>query len=63
MIEFFNTISGYIDKITQFFQVVLDKIQSAWESIMIFSSFFPPVLAGTIITIVVLAIVFRILGR
>lgn len=63
MIEFFDTISSYIDKITKFFDVILNKLSDAWESIQIFTKFFPVELAGLIILVVVIVIVFRILGR
>lgn len=63
MMQFFDTISGLIDKITQFFQVILDKLLDAWESVQVISSFFPPALAGVIITVITIAIVFRVLGR
>lgn len=63
MIEFFNVISGYIDKVTQFFSVILEQLKDAWSSINIFSRFFPNQLSAVIITVVVIVIVFRVLGR
>lgn len=63
MIEFFDTISSYIDKITQFTHVIYEKLVDAWAAFQIYSAFFPIELAGLIILIVGIVIVFRILGR
>ena len=63
MIELFETLSSYIDKITQFFHVIYERILDAWATFNIYSSFFPVKIAGLIIVVVVIVIIFRILGR
>lgn len=63
MIGFFDTLSSYIDKITQFFHVIFERLVDAWTSIQVYSGFFPIELAGTLIIVVGIVIVFRILGR
>lgn len=63
MIEFFDTISGYIDKITTFFQTFWENLTSSIEQFKIYLSWLPDELVAAGLIIIVLLVIFRVLGR
>lgn len=63
MIEFFDTISSYIDKITTFFSTFWDNLTSSITQFKIYLSWLPGELVAAGLIIVVLLIIYRVLGR
>lgn len=63
MLELFDTISSYWNKVQEFFSVAFEKIQSAWETAQLATQFLPAGLVAVFITAIVIIIVLRILGR
>lgn len=63
MIEFFDTISSYIDKITSYTHTMFESLQQGIEELKTWISFLPVELLAGAGIIVVLLVVFRILGR
>lgn len=63
MVEFFNTLSTYIDKITTYTHTMFEQLREGIDELSYWLNFLPHELyiAGGII--LVLLIVFRILGR
>lgn len=63
MIEFFTTISSYIDKFMQYMDTLFDSLQQGISELKTWISFLPAELLAGAGIIVVLLVVFRILGR
>lgn len=63
MLELFDTLSSYWNKITEFFSVAFEKIVSAWETAQLATQFLPSGLVAVFITAIVIIIVLRIIGR
>lgn len=63
MIEFFDTISGYIDKITTFFQTFWENLTSGIDQFKTYLSWLPGELVAAGLIIIVLLVIFRVLGR
>lgn len=63
MLELFDTLSSYINKIQDFFAVIWEKIVDTWETVQIAMQFIPDGIVAVFITAVILIIILRILGR
>lgn len=63
MLELFETLSSYINKIQDFFAVIWEKIIDTWQTIQIAMQFIPDGIVAVFITAVVLIIILRVLGR
>lgn len=63
MIEFFDTISSYIDKITTFFTTFWDNLTTSIDQFKMYLSWLPGELVAAGLIIVVLLVVFRVIGR
>ena len=63
MIEFFNTISSYFDKITTYFHTLFSNVQDAITELNTWISYLPTTLISAAAIIVVLLVIFRVLGR
>lgn len=63
MIEFFTTLSSYIDKFMQYMDTLFDSLQQGISELKTWISFLPTELIAGAGIIVVLLVVFRILGR
>lgn len=63
MLELFDTLSSYLNKIHDFFAVIWDKIVETWETIQIATGFLPLPLVGVFVVSVVLIIIMRVIGR
>lgn len=63
MIEFFDTISSYVDKFLAYMDTLFDSLQQGITELKTWISFLPTELLAGAGIIVVLLVVFRILGR
>lgn len=63
MIELFEVISSFLDKTTQFFHVIFEKITDAWATAQSLNILLPVGIASVFIVGIILLIVLRILGR
>lgn len=63
MIEFFDVISSFLNKTTQFFHVIFGKITDTWAIAESLNVLLPVGIASVFIIGIILLIVFRILGR
>lgn len=63
MIELFDTISSYINKITTFFGNLFDYVQTATDSFKTYLSWLPAQLIAAGLIIIVCLVIFRVLGR
>lgn len=63
MIEFFDTIGSYINKITTAFDTVFTNIKQSISELKYWIDFLPSTLITAALIIVVLLVIFRILGR
>lgn len=63
MIEFFDTISSYIDKFLSYMDTLFESIQQGITELQTWISFLPVELLAGAGIIIVLLVVFRILGR
>lgn len=63
MIEFFDTISSYIDQFFSFFDTVTDNITQAVATVKTWFGYLPTELIAIAGIAIVLIVIFRILGR
>lgn len=63
MIELFDTISSYINKITTYFNTLFESIQQSIDELNTWISYLPVGLISAAAIIVVLLVIFRVLGR
>lgn len=63
MMEFFDTISSYIDKFISYTNTLFDSIGDAVKELQTWVSYLPLELITAAGIIIVLLVVFRILGR
>lgn len=63
MIEFFETISSYIDKIITYFQTFWENITTGISNFKMYLSWLPVELIAAGLIIIVLLVIFRVLGR
>lgn len=63
MIEFFNTLSSWWDKIVKLGEIAFDSIKSSYEEIKTWLSLFPTQIISAGIIILLIVIVYKILGR
>lgn len=63
MIEFFNTLSSWWDKIVKLGEIAFDTMKSSYEEIKTWLSLFPLSIISAGIIILLIVIVYKILGR
>lgn len=63
MIEFFNTLSSYWDKIVKFGEIAFQSIKSSFNEIITWLSLFPLEIISAGISILLIVIIYKILGR
>lgn len=63
MIEFFNTLSSFWDKIVKFGEIAFQSVKSSFNEIVTWLSFFPLEIISAGISILLIIIVYKILGR
>lgn len=63
MMEFFDTISSFIDKVVTFVETLFENIQQSISEIQLWVSYLPTGLVVSAGVIIVLLVIFRILGR
>lgn len=63
MIEFFETIGSYINKIVTAFDTVFSNIKQSISELRYWIDFLPVSLIAAALIIIVLLVIFRILGR
>lgn len=63
MIEFFNTLSSFWDKIVKFGEIAFQSVKSSFNEIVTWLSLFPLEIISAGISILLIIIVYKILGR
>ena len=63
MIEFFNTLSNYWDKIVKLGEIAFQSIKSSFNEIITWLSLFPLEIISAGISILLIVIIYKILGR
>ena len=63
MIEFFETIGSYINKITTAFDTVFNNIKQAIVEVKYWIEFLPGTLIAAALIILVILVIYKILGR
>ncbi len=63
MIEFFDTLGSYINKITTAFETVFNNITQSITELKYWINFLPTTLITAALIIIVLLVIFRVLGR
>lgn len=63
MLDFFDTISSFFNKIVVYTQTLVDNIVQSVNELRTWSSFLPASLIAAAGIIIVLLVIFRILGR
>lgn len=63
MIEFFNTLSSWWDKIVKLGEIAFDTMKSSYEEIKTWLSLFPISIISAGVIILLIVIVYKILGR
>lgn len=63
MIEFFSTLSSYIDKITTFFDTLFTNIKMSITEIQVWIGFLPTSLVASAAIIIVIIVIYKVLGR
>lgn len=63
MIEFFNTLSSYWDKIVKFGEIAFQSVKSSFNEIVTWLSLFPLEIISAGISILLIVIIYKILGR
>ena len=63
MLEFFDTISSFINKIVTAFETVFTNIKQSISELKYWIDFLPLSLVTAALIIIVLLVIFRILGR
>lgn len=63
MIEFFNTLSSYWDKIVKLGEIAFQSMKSSFNEIITWLSLFPLEIISAGISILLIVIIYKILGR
>lgn len=63
MIEFFNTLSSYWDKLVKLGDIAFNSIKSSFKEIITWLSLFPLEIISAGISILLIVIVYKLLGR
>lgn len=63
MMEFFNTIGSYINKITTFFETLFNAVKDSIAEMQKWINYLPVGLIASAVIILVLLVIFRVLGR
>lgn len=63
MIEFFSTLSSYIDKITTFFDTLFTNVKMSISEIQIWIGYLPTSLVASAAIIIVIIVIYKVLGR
>lgn len=63
MIEFFNTLSSYWDKIVKLGDIAFNSVKSSFNEIITWLSLFPIEIISAGISILLIVIIYKILGR
>ena len=63
MIEFFNTLSSYWDKIVKLRELAFQSMKSSFNEIITWLSLFPLEIISAGISILLIVIIYKILGR
>lgn len=63
MIEFFNTLSSYWDKIVKLGEMAFQAMKSSFNEIITWLSLFPLEIISAGISIILIVIIYKILGR
>ena len=63
MIEFFSTLSSYIDKITTFFDTLFSNVKMSISEIQVWIGFLPTSLIASAAIIIVILVIYKVLGR
>lgn len=63
MMEIFDTIGSYINKITTFFHTLFEAIKDSIAEMQAWIEYLPAGLIASAVIIVVLLVIFRVLGR
>lgn len=63
MIEFFNTLSSYWNKIVKLGEIAFQSIKSSFNEIITWLSLFPLQIIAAGISILLIVIIYKILGR
>lgn len=63
MIEFFSTLSSYIDKIVTFFDTLFTNVKQSIAEIKIWIGYLPTPLIASAAIIIVLIVIYKVLGR
>lgn len=63
MIEFFNTLSSYWDKVVKIGEIAFQSMKSSFNEIITWLSLFPLEIISTGISILLIVIIYKILGR
>ncbi len=63
MIEFFNTLSSYWDKIVKLGDIAFNSVKSSFNEIITWLSLFPIEIISAGISILLIIIIYKILGR
>lgn len=63
MIEFFNTLSSYWDKIVKLGEIAFQSMKSSFNEIITWLSLFPLEIISAGISILLIVVIYKILGR
>lgn len=63
MIEFFNTLSSYWDKVVKIGEIAFNSMKSSFNEIITWLSLFPLEIISAGISILLIVIIYKILGR
>lgn len=63
MIEFFSTLSSYIDKIVTFFDTLFTNVKQSITEIKVWIGYLPTPLIASAAIIIVLIVIYKVLGR
>ena len=63
MIEFFNTLSSYWDKIVKLGDIAFQSVKSSFNEIITWLSLFPIEIISAGISILLIVIIYKLLGR
>lgn len=63
MIEFFNTLSSYWDKLVKLGDIAFQSVKSSFNEIITWLSLFPIEIISAGISILLIVIIYKLLGR
>lgn len=63
MIEFFNTLSSYWDKVVKIGEIAFQSMKSSFNEIITWLSLFPLEIISAGVSILLIVIIYKILGR